>query len=80
MAAILTVAEAIQKLQRRADQDEMILLDLWYAEDVQSQDETATPGEAIAALEQAVHDFDANTGICWLTLEAVLEVVRTQGS
>ena len=50
MAAILTVAEAIQKLQRRADQDEMILLDLWYAEDVQSQDETATPGEAIAAL------------------------------
>ena len=78
MAAILTVAEAIQKLQRHADQDEMILLDLWYAEDVQSQDETATPGEAIVALEQAVHD--ANTGICWLTLEAALEVVRTQGS
>ncbi|UIM96987.1 hypothetical protein [Yersinia ruckeri] len=51
MAAILTVAEAIQKLQRHADQNEMILLDLWYAEDVQSQDETATPGEAIAALE-----------------------------
>lgn len=80
MAAILTVAEAIQKLQRHADQDEMILLDLWYAEDVQSQDETATPDEAIAALEQAVYDFDANTGICWFTLEAALAVVRTQGS
>lgn len=80
MAAILTVAEAIQKLQQHEDQKEMILLDLWYAEDVQSQDETATHDEAIAALEQAVHDFDANNGVCWLTLEAALEVVRTQGS
>ncbi|BFI44374.1 MULTISPECIES: hypothetical protein [Yersinia pseudotuberculosis complex] len=80
MADILTVAEAIEKLQRHADQEEVILLDLWYTEDVQSQDETATHDEVIAALEQVVHDFDANSGICWFTLEAALSVVRVQSS